>query len=75
MVTGGPGAVGLLDLQVAEVEPSPTLDFATTLHLPMEVQHVLGQLQRVVPVVQLLADQVFTDYESQLQWAPLNAIT
>jgi hypothetical protein len=41
----------------------------------MEVQHVLGQLQRVVPVVQLLADQVFTDYESQLQWAPLNAIT
>jgi len=47
MVIGGPGAVGLLALPLAEVELRPTPDFATTQHLPMEVQHVLGQIQRV----------------------------
>jgi hypothetical protein len=66
MVIGGPGAVGLLALPLAEVEPRPTPDFATTQHLPMEVQHVLDQLQRVLPVVQLLVEQVFTNYDFQL---------
>jgi hypothetical protein len=42
MVFGGPGAVGQPALQVAEVETRPEQDFATILHLLMEVQLVQG---------------------------------